>query len=82
MRPAKSQHRPRYRILLKLLRELREQAGLTQRDLAERVGRPQPWVRKSETGERRLDVTEFLAWSEACGVDPAEAFARLVRKGR
>lgn len=79
---AKSQHRPRYRVVLKLLRELREQAGLTQRDLAERVGRPQPWVHKSENGERRLDVSEFLAWAEACGVDPKDAFARFVRAGR
>lgn len=79
---AKSQHAPRYRVVLKLLREMREEAGLTQRDLAAKAKRPQPWVHKSETGERRVDVSEFLVWCEACGVEPKDAFARFVRLSR
>ncbi len=74
----KSQHAPRYRHLTPLLRALREEAGLTQRDLAGRLARPQSWVYNSETANRRVDVTEFIAWAEACSVDPRAAFARLL----
>ncbi len=74
----KSQHAERYRLLPPLLRALREEAGLTQRDLAGRLSRPQSWVYNCETANRRVDVTEFIAWSEACGVDPRAALARLL----
>jgi hypothetical protein len=33
------------------------------------------------TANRRVDVTEFIAWVEACGVDPLVALARLIREG-
>lgn len=75
---AKAQHEPIYKRLPPMLRGLREQAGLTQRDLAKLVHRTQPWVHKTETGDRRADVTEFLAWCVACRVDPKEAFRQLI----
>jgi transcriptional regulator with XRE-family HTH domain len=75
---AKSQHATGYRLVLKLLREMRDEAGLTQRDLAQKVRKPQPWVHKSETGERRLDINEFLLWCDACGVAPEKAFAKFI----
>jgi transcriptional regulator with XRE-family HTH domain len=74
----KSQHAERYQLLPPLLRALREEAGLTQRDLAGRLDRPQSWVYNCETANRRVDVTEFIAWSGACGVDPRVAFGRLL----
>jgi hypothetical protein len=40
--------------------------------------KPQSWVYHCETGNRRVDVTEFVAWARACGADPEVAFARLV----
>jgi hypothetical protein len=58
---------------------LREEAGLTQRDLGERLKKPQSWVFNCETGNRRVDVTEFIAWTSACGIEPCQAFARFVR---
>jgi transcriptional regulator with XRE-family HTH domain len=79
---AKSQHASGYRPVPPFLRELRERAGLTQRDLAVKVKRSQPWVHKSALGERRVDISEFLIWCEACGVNPEEAFRRLVRGRR
>ncbi|MBC7819995.1 MAG: helix-turn-helix transcriptional regulator [Planctomycetaceae bacterium] len=79
---AKSQHATSYRAVPVLLRELREQAKLTQRDLASRVRRSQPWVHKSELGERRVDISEFLIWCVACDVDPEEAFRRLIKRSR
>jgi transcriptional regulator with XRE-family HTH domain len=74
---AKSQHAPSYRPVPGLLRGMREKAELTQRDLARRLNRSQPWVHKSELGERRVDISEFLDWCQGCGVDPERAFREL-----
>jgi transcriptional regulator with XRE-family HTH domain len=38
----------------------REEAGLTQRDVAERLGTFHSWIPKAETGDRRLDVMELM----------------------
>ena len=70
--------RPAIPALPPLLRALREEAGLTQRELGGRLGKPQSWVYNCETANRRVDVTEFVAWANACGVDPQDAFARLL----
>lgn len=74
----KAQHGAAYRRLLPLLRALREEAGLTQRDLGAALGKPQSWVYNCESGNRRVDVTEFVAWARACGADPGAALARLM----
>lgn len=74
----KSQHAPDYEPLPAFLRTLREEAGLTQRELGERLGKPQSWVYNCETANRRVDVTEFTDWAAGCSVDPAEAFTRFL----
>lgn len=76
---AKAQHAYIYAKVPKLLREMREAAGLTQRDLAERINKPQPWVHKSEDGSRRVDIAEFLEWCVGCGVNPVDGFSGLVK---
>jgi transcriptional regulator with XRE-family HTH domain len=45
----------------------REEAGLTQRQASELLGRSQSFVAKSESGERRVDVVELAAFAEAYG---------------
>ncbi|MCG8431785.1 MAG: helix-turn-helix domain-containing protein [Candidatus Omnitrophica bacterium] len=44
-----------------LLIETRKLRGLTQIELAERVGSTQSMISKTERGERRLDVMELAA---------------------
>ena len=80
---AKSLQAQRYRQLPGFLRRLREQAGLTQRELAKRLGMNHTMVHNSETAERRVDLAEFLDWAAACGVDPVEAVEEFLklRKG-
>ena len=51
--------------LCESLKRAREAAGLTQATVAERLGRPQSYVAKTESGERRLDVVEFVALAQA-----------------
>lgn len=45
--------------LQELLRQVRIEAGLRQIDLAKRLGQPQSFVSKYESGERRLDLVEI-----------------------
>lgn len=61
--------------LRRLLRGARLEAGLRQQDLAERLGVPQSFVSKYESGERRLDVLELRQVCMALGL-PFCAFAR------
>lgn len=62
---------------LRLLRDARLRARLTQRDVAARLRRPQSFVAKYESGERRLDVMEFLSIAEALDADPVWILRRL-----
>ena len=64
------------------LRERRKKAGLTQRQLADRIRQSQWWVARSETGSRRIDVAEFIEFCIGCKVDPAEALTDLVKRRR
>ncbi len=72
-------HRPEYTAFRRHLREWREAAGLTQRALAKRMGRPLTWVHKCETGGRRMDPLEFFAWCDACGIEVGKAAKTLGR---
>lgn len=80
----RSTHHRYYRAFLELLQQLREESGLTQVLLAERIGNTQTFVSKVERGERRLDVVEFAEWCEALGCAPETAFAAFLagRDGR
>jgi transcriptional regulator with XRE-family HTH domain len=73
----KSLYSDTYSRFLKLLRRARIDAGLTQVDLAKRLGRPQSFVSKCESGERRVDVAEFLAFCTAIPVDPVSIIRQI-----
>jgi transcriptional regulator with XRE-family HTH domain len=77
---AKAQQARRYRQIPPMLRQMRTAAALTQRGLAAKLGGSHVFVHKSETGERRVDVAEFMDWCLACGVDPLDAFRALKRE--
>ena len=49
----------RYQDFLERLRAARHKAGLTQSEVATKLGRPQSYVSKCESGERRVDVVEL-----------------------
>lgn len=73
----KSQFSEAYGILVDALRAARQEAGLTQIELAQRIGRKQGHVSIIETGVRRIDLIEFCAIVKAMGRDPVELFARI-----
>ena len=74
----KAQQARSYQRLPPFLRALREEAGLTQRELGKRLRKPQSWVYNCESANRRVDVTEFIAWAKACDVTPEDALARFL----
>ena len=60
-----------------MLRQFREEAGLTQRAMAAKLQAAHVWVHKSEIGERRVEITEFLDRCFAYGVNSGEALVEL-----
>jgi transcriptional regulator with XRE-family HTH domain len=75
--PSKPIHTERHRLFRNLLVQARKAKGLTQTDVAERLGKPPSFVAKYELGERRLDVLEFLDLAIAIGFDPVEILKAL-----
>ena len=61
-----------HKRLAALLREMREQADMTQTELALRVGRNQSYVTRYETHRRRIDFAELLAILRALDVSLRE----------
>ena len=66
---------PGHLALMRVLIETRKIEGVTQQQLADRLNRPQSYVAKIETGERRLDVVEFAEWALALEVEADRVLA-------
>ena len=72
----KSLSSSKQKIFLKILRDVREESGLRQIDVAERLDQPQSFVSKYESGERRLDLLELELVCEACDTTLTEFVKR------
>lgn len=59
----------------------RKQLGLTQDDVAERLGLHRQYVSRVELGERRLDLVETADFARALGLDPAALMASVPAAG-
>ena len=66
--------------LCEMLVAMRKKAGVTQRQLAQKLGREHNMVGRLELGERRLDVIEFYWLCKACGANPEKTAAELMRR--
>lgn len=78
----KSLRSPAHVRLLELLVAARQKAGLTQQQLAVRLGKPQSFISKYEGGERRIDVIEFIAIAEALDMDASRAIRDIKMRYR
>ncbi|NTE33455.1 helix-turn-helix transcriptional regulator [Agrobacterium tumefaciens] len=76
----KSTHTPEYRLLVEILTDTRRKTGLTQQQVAERLGKPQSYVAKAEGAERRIDVVEFAKLSAAMDQDPIALLQLLLER--
>ena len=64
----KSIHSAHYAVFLKVLKQAREDAELSQVQLARKISETQTFVSKCERGERRIDVIELRTFCKAFGV--------------
>jgi transcriptional regulator with XRE-family HTH domain len=76
----KTIHNSEYGKLISLLIELRKHNDITQIELAKKINKPQSFVSKYETGERRIDVIEFLEISKAIKANPIKIIKRINSK--
>ena len=67
----------RYTAFLKALQDVRLESGLTQVDLAARLGETQSFVSKCERGTRRVDIAELQDFCRAIGIPLSRFVARL-----
>jgi transcriptional regulator with XRE-family HTH domain len=75
---AKSLADPRYRGMIERLVALRHDAGLTQRDVAERLGEPRAYVSKIEQCQQRLDPLQLVEWLRAINADEKKFLTEVV----
>lgn len=66
-----------HKILLKLLKKIRIEAGLRQVDLAKKLKVPQSMISKYEVGERRIDLLELREICAVLGVSLVEVVEQL-----
>jgi transcriptional regulator with XRE-family HTH domain len=72
--------RQQYEYIRSELKKARLAGELHQVDLAKKLKKPQSFVSKVESGERNLDVIEFVSYCIALELDPAKYFKKLVDK--
>ncbi|STD40698.1 Predicted transcriptional regulator [Edwardsiella tarda] len=58
-----------YRLIIKMLKVRRIELKITQAQLAQVLGKPQSFVSKIESGERRLDIIEFVHIARQLSLD-------------
>jgi transcriptional regulator with XRE-family HTH domain len=76
---SKSQYQREYAAFLRQLKQTREQAGISQVQLAAKLGQTQSSVSKIERGERRVDVVELRAICQALDTSLPAFIRRLER---
>ncbi len=65
-------HSKQYQAFLERLKRARKRANLTQAEVALKLNKPQSYVSKSESGERRIDATEVVEFATIYGVSLEE----------
>lgn len=73
-------NRASHNRLRDFLVKARHEQGLTQVEIAKRLGKPQSFVSKYESGERRLDTIEFIQVCKALNLKPTTVIQELERE--
>lgn len=75
----KTIHSEHGKVIAGTLADLRAKTGMTQRDLAQKLGREHSFVAHCELGERRVDLAEFYWFCKACGASPSAEASKLMK---
>lgn len=68
-----------YAAVVEYLVELRKTQGVSQVELASRLGKTQQFVSLVERKDRRLDIVEFLVWVRALEADTEKALLEVAQ---
>lgn len=68
----KAKQKKQFATVLAWLRETRLASKMTLRETAAKMKVPPSWVGKAETGDRRLDLVEYVRLCDVIGADPAK----------
>jgi len=72
--------RQKYEFFRSELKKARLSSGLLQKDVATSLHRPQSYISKIESGERSIDVVEFINYCDAIGIDSAKFIKKITDK--
>lgn len=70
-------HSKEHIYLRKILTERRLELGLSQRSLGQKMGVLYSFIGKIETGDRRLDVFEFITYCKGLDLEPTKVLKLL-----
>lgn len=76
-RTVRSNDRPEHEILGKILREARDEAGLTQREVAAKLDRSQAYIWKVETGVQHIDIPTLFDLAVILGKEPNDLISQI-----
>lgn len=71
----------KYQLAIKTLRNARMARGMTQENLVRILDNPQSFIARVESGERRLDIMEFVRIACLLGIDPRAVVGRIAGEG-
>ena len=70
--------RQKYEYLRSELKKARIEGKLLQVDLAKRLKKPQSYISKVESGERNMDVIEYINYCHALGLEPNKHLKKMI----
>jgi transcriptional regulator with XRE-family HTH domain len=72
--------RQKYEFLRSELKKARLERGMLQKDLAKTLKKPQSYISKVESGERSLDVIEFVEYCNGLSLETSKWLKKLIEK--
>lgn len=75
-----SLHSDENKALVAVLVKTRKAIGMSQVELAERLNKSQQFVSRIESGERRVDLLEFIMIARALKIEPRDLLGRVLRQ--
>jgi len=72
--------RQKYEFLRSELKKARLESNILQKDLAKALKKPQSYISKVESGERSMDIIEFVDYCKGLGLEPSKWLKKLIGK--